>query len=103
MKKSRKRIKPWTVRTAGNYAGRPRVVNDCEAYTVVSQIADDSGPGDRNTVKELAEYIRLWCTPYEDWQIQVMAQRAHLFLACLRKELGRRMNLDPSQLALEGM
>lgn len=95
MKRRKRRL---SVRTHGNYAGVPRVVNDCELYTVLAQMTAAKEPE-----RQLSEYVRLWCTPYEDWQLAVFISRARVFLAFLRKEAGRRGQLDPNQLRLKGL
>lgn len=98
MRDSRKKLR---TRCSGNYAGRPRVVNDHEAYAVVAQICSGGKEGSaRDVVKELGEYIRLWSTPYDDWQLGVITARAQMFLGCMRRELGRRNKVDPNQLKL---
>lgn len=78
-----------------SYAGRPRVVNDYELYGVVAQMAE----GDCSK-QELLEYVRMWSSPYEDWQLAIICQRARLFVGCLRQERARRLSLDPNQLML---
>lgn len=88
------------VRRRSHYAGRPRVVNDHELYAVLAEMAQTERGGPVATVQEMGEYVRLWFTPYEDWQVQVIACRARIFLGSVRKELGRRMKLDPNQLSL---
>jgi len=76
--------------------GPPRVVEDEELYQIVASLAADNVPE-----AKLDEYVRTWCKPWQDWQLSVIALRARLFLACVRKELGRRKQLDPNQLRLK--
>lgn len=92
MRRPRKALR---VRTEGLREGEPRVVEDVELYHAISQMAKEKqGPA------EIKEYVRLWSSPWQDWQLAVMALRAQLVHGAMRAELGRRTQLDPNQLRL---
>lgn len=86
------------MRTRGAYAGPPRVADDLEVYTVIAQMAEA-----KDTPAAISEHVRLWGSPYQNWQLATMVLRAQLVLGALRKELGRREQLDPNQLRLKGL
>ena len=82
---------------ARSYRGQPRVRDDMELYGVIGRMAMAG-----ESVEAIQEYMELWASPYEDWQLAVIGARARLFLGSLRKEVGRRLKLDPNQLRLKG-
>jgi hypothetical protein len=86
--------------------GPPRVVEDSELYQIVASFGDDARKcctteEGQKLAAEMEAHVHSWCMPWEDWQLGVIALRAQLFLACIRKELGGRKKLDPQQLRLQ--
>ena len=100
MRKPRSKLVSRTTGQRGT--GPPRVIEDVELYhQIMANTADRRcGKGDL-LVRELSEMVREMLTCMPDWGVQIMALRAQLFLGCIRKELGRRSQLNPNQLRLQ--
>lgn len=91
-------------RHRGPYPARP--VDDANLYLDVvanaKHFASQMPPAEAQ--KELAEFVMLSLEQWPDWSLMQMKGRARVFLACIRKEVGRRMQLDPRQvLLMEGI
>ncbi len=78
-----------------------RVVDDTGLYQDIMANAKPNQKGVAHLCPDaMGVFVRLWLEQWEDWAVGQAAQRAQLFLGCIRKELGRRSKLDPNQLRL---